>query len=132
MSKQAPTSKSRYDPSRVGLVTSFSAKLFLWLSGERTGLSSKSSILQDLATTAKKYQLGPPVTTRKQLQFYSLQTQNSNWRSHYEYLLRVLFKKILLPCHVRQPIRGQRLQRLLRGHRVITGKPPLDTGITLS
>ena len=63
VSKQAPTSKSRYDPSRVGLATSFSAKLFLWLSGERTGLSSKSSILQDLATTAKKYQLGPPVTT---------------------------------------------------------------------
>ena len=32
--------------------------------------------------------------------------------------------------HVRQPIRGQRLQRLLRGHRVATGKPPLDTSIT--
>ena len=31
---------------------------------------------------------------------------------------------------VRQPIRGQRLQRSLRGHRVATGKPPLDTSIT--
>ena len=31
---------------------------------------------------------------------------------------------------VRQPIRGQRLQWLLRGHQVITGKPPLDVIIT--
>ena len=32
--------------------------------------------------------------------------------------------------NVRQPIRGQRLWQLLRGHRVATGKPPLDTSIT--
>ena len=49
------------------------------------------------------------------------------------YLIKILKLKKFKPLsgsHVRQPIRGQRLQQLLRGHRVITGKPSLDVSIT--